>query len=125
MLAALRAEFGSFFDPCPLNPTFDGLQIEWGNVNYVNPPFSQAKAWVAKGKAEWLKGKTVVFLLPISSDTEWFHSCLCSSAEIRYLRGRIKFIGYSVGNPTSLMLAVLKAGSPERECVCPRARGWD
>lgn len=35
--AELDKEFHFDFDPCPVGPTFDGLSIEWGKVNYVNP----------------------------------------------------------------------------------------
>ena len=32
---SLDAEFGFDFDPCPLNCTdFDGLQIEWGKIEF-------------------------------------------------------------------------------------------
>ena len=33
----LDNEFGFDFDPCPANRPegFDGLEIEWGNMNYV------------------------------------------------------------------------------------------
>jgi len=36
----LNQEFNFTFDPCPAEPTFNGLEINWGEVNYVNPPFS-------------------------------------------------------------------------------------
>ena len=60
----LSKEFNFDFDPCPLNPTFDGLTIEWGNSNFVNPPYNKLKYWLKKGHEEYLKGKVVVFLIP-------------------------------------------------------------
>lgn len=73
---ALKEEFGPFFDPCPypLPDGFDGLTCEWGQRNYVNPPFGsivhQGKkkgptAWVRKAIIEWQKGKLVVLVYPI------------------------------------------------------------
>ncbi len=43
----LDAEFGFDYDPCPLaeQPLFDGLETEWGEVNFVNPPYSKIKDW--------------------------------------------------------------------------------
>src|SRR6185369_2113951 len=77
LLAELAAEFGPFdFDPCPhpLPEGFDGLTCEWGQRNYVNPPFGSIMhqgrkkgptAWVRKALAEHAKGKTVVLVYPI------------------------------------------------------------
>ena len=51
ILERLRKEFGSMFDPCPLNHDmdWDGLKIEWEEVNLINPPHSR------KLKEEFIK----------------------------------------------------------------------
>lgn len=68
MMATLTAEFAFDFDPCP-HPrpdNFDGLEVEWGASNWVNPPFTGGvMAWVKKAIAEQQKGKLVVLILPI------------------------------------------------------------
>ncbi len=76
LYAELDAEFHFDFDPCPypLPDGFDGLTCEWGQSNYVNPPFGsimhQGKkkgptAWVRKAIEEHRKGKTVVLVYPV------------------------------------------------------------
>ena len=93
---ALNAEFGFDFDPCPLNADFDGLKIEWGGVNFVNPPYSRKlkEAFVAKAIEQMRNGKTSVMLLPVSTSTALFHDRIKPNAhEIRFVRKRIKFLG--------------------------------
>src|SRR5437868_5560318 len=61
------------FDPCPFPKPddFDGLTAEWGESNYVNPPFGcvihegkkkGVTAWARKAIAENKKGKRVVLV---------------------------------------------------------------
>lgn len=47
LYAKLDAEFNFDFDPCPYpRPDgFDGLRCEWGQSNYVNPPFGAYMKW--------------------------------------------------------------------------------
>jgi len=62
------------FDPCPVNPRFDGLQVVWeGNV-YCNPPYSQAEQWVGKALAEKRRdpNRRIIMLLPNWTDRLWF-----------------------------------------------------
>lgn len=72
----LDREFVFDFDPCPypLPKGFDGLTCEWGQSNYVNPPFGSIMhegkkkgptAWVRKAIEEYRKGKSIVLVYPI------------------------------------------------------------
>ncbi len=117
----LDNEFHFDFDPCPIKPKFDGLTIEWGGSNFVNPPYSRElkDAFVKKGILEAKKGKTVVMLLPCSMSTVLFHDFIKPNAkEIRFLRGRLAFKGINtkgekVDNVKSMhdsMIVVLKRG---------------
>lgn len=88
----LDSEFGFDFDPCPTNPDFDGLKVEWGKTNFVNPPYGrELPKWINKGYKEHLKGKTVIFLIPSRTDTRWWHDYIMKANEIRFIRGRLKF----------------------------------
>ena len=89
---ALDAEFHFDFDPCPHNPTFNGLIVEWGSCNFVNPPYGrEIVKWIEKGFKEWKRGKTVVFLVASRTDTRWWHDWCMKANEIRFIKGRLKF----------------------------------
>ena len=82
------------FDPCPYQADFDGLEMEWGGVNFVNPPYSRKlkEAFVYKALEESRKGKICVLLLPVSTSTALFHDVIKPNAtRIEFVRGRIKF----------------------------------
>lgn len=90
LYAALDAEFHFDFDPCPYPcpEGFDGLTCEWGQRNYVNPPFGSilhdgkrkgATAWVRKALAEHAKGKLVVMVYPLDKWVLMLLSALGSS----------------------------------------------
>ncbi len=90
----LNKEFDFDFDPCPLKPTFDGLNIDWKKRCYVNPPYSKIKEFLIKAHEEINKGNTdiVVFLTFSNTDTKWFHDYVYNQSEIRFLKGRLKFL---------------------------------
>ena len=72
----LNKEFNFDFDPCPLhNPdNIDGLNIEWKERNFVNPPYGrEIYGWIKKCFTECLKGKLIVALIPARTDTRWFN----------------------------------------------------
>lgn len=59
----LNKEFNFDFDPCPNNPNFNGLEIEWGSSNFVNPPYSTKlqNAFVKKAVEEGKKEKELCY----------------------------------------------------------------
>ena len=59
----LNEEFKFDFDPCPLNYKIDGLNINWGASNFINPPYNNIKEWVIKCREEQLKGNLCVLLI--------------------------------------------------------------
>ncbi|RWZ85536.1 MAG: adenine methyltransferase [Hydrotalea sp. AMD] len=88
----LNKEFSFDFDPCPPDPAFDGLSIEWKKRNFVNPPYGKVlPLWVEKGYHEAQKGKLVVMLIPSRTDTRYWHDFIMKAKEIRFIKGRLKF----------------------------------
>jgi site-specific DNA-methyltransferase (adenine-specific) len=116
---ALDAEFHFDFDPYPTKLIYDGLEIGWGSVNFANPPYGkEISRWIQKGYHEFLKGKTVVFLLPSRTDTRWWHDCIMHATEIRFIRGRLKFDDQKNPAPFPSAVAVFKPkkyGKPNRQ----------
>lgn len=94
---SLQLEFDFDFDPCPYPKPddFDGLTAEWGNSNYVNPPFKGPTAWVHKAIAEQRKGKRVVLVFGID---KWIHLLLEAGATVRNL-GDVKWCATEDGKP--------------------------
>ena len=96
----LNDRYNFDFDPCPLNHDineWDGLEIEWGRRNFINPPYSRKlkEEFIKKAYRESMDGKLCVMLLPASTDTKIFHSHIWGVAKIEFIQGRIKFEGYN------------------------------
>jgi len=101
----LNDEFAFTFDPCPYPKpdNFDGLDAEWGESNYVNPPFGVvlhkgkkkgATAWARKCIDESKKGKKVVMVYPID---KWVLMLLEAGAKVRNLKD-VKWIATEDGS---------------------------
>lgn len=77
---------------------------------FCNPPYSKAAEWVKKCYAESLKPKTtVVLLVPARTDTKWFHKYIYHRAEIRFLKGRLKFSDSQNAAPFPSMLVIFRS----------------
>ena len=114
----LNEEFEFTLDPCatPDNAKCakfftkeqDGLKQDWtGERVFCNPPYGRAiGAWVKKCHDEAQKGTLVVMLIPARTDTSYFHDYIYHKAEIRFIRGRLKFGGASQGAPFPSMVVI-------------------
>lgn len=104
----LNAEFYFVLDPaatektakCDLyyTPETDGLSQSWdrGGAVFCNPPYGRnIGKWVKKAYEEARVGNTIVLLLPARTDTAYFHDYIYGKAEIRFVRGRLRFTGES------------------------------
>tara|TARA_R100001129_G_scaffold158378_1_gene122091 strand:+ start:244 stop:657 length:414 start_codon:yes stop_codon:yes gene_type:complete len=93
----LNNEFDFDFDPCPLNSTFDGLACKWGKRNFINPPYSNVKGFLQKAHEELENGNAeiCVFLTFANTDTRWFHEYCYGKGQLRFIKGRLKFLDES------------------------------
>lgn len=110
---ALNAEFSFDFDPCPPQSEFDGLSVEWGERNFINPPFKGIAKWIAKGWAEAMKGKLAVFLIPARTDTRYWHDYCMKAAEIRFIKGRLHYDDSKAPAPFPSCVVVFRGTTPE------------
>jgi hypothetical protein len=96
LMENLQREFSFNYDPCPYPKPddYDGLRAEWGDSNYVNPPFGSyvceidgkkkgPTAWARKCIEEYKKGKRVVMVYPID---KWVLMMLEAGAQVRNLK---------------------------------------
>lgn len=106
LMQELQREFDFNFDPCPYPKPeeFDGLEVDWGSSNYVNPPFGAIihkgkkkgpTAWARKAITEYKKGKRVVLVYPID---KWVLMLLAAGAVVRNL-GDVKWCATEDGKP--------------------------
>ena len=99
----LDKEFHFDLDPCSSESNHkcdnyftqkeDGLLQDWSKYEsiFMNPPYGKRIGdWVQKAGATSYTGITVVCLLPVRSDTAWWHEYVIGN-EILFIKGRLKF----------------------------------
>jgi hypothetical protein len=69
-LARIELIIPGFWDPCPIAAEFDGLEVEWPERCFINPPFSKIQSFIQKGCAEWNPEKTFIWLVNADFKTE-------------------------------------------------------
>lgn len=90
----------------------DGLRQSWSSVCWMNPPYGRGiNKWVEKAYEEAQKGATVVCFIPARTDTKWWHDYVSKAAEIRFVRGRVKFVGSKNSATFPSVIVVFKPGT--------------
>ena len=117
----LDAEFHFTLDPCSTHENAkcekhftkedDGLRQSWGGHRvFCNPPYGrELSQWVKKCYEESMTGSLVVMLIPARTDTRWFHDYIYGRAEIRFIKGRLKFNDGKSGAPFPSMVVIFRA----------------
>lgn len=128
---ALNAEFGFTLDACALphnakcetywSPDDDALLMPWDGVVWMNPPYGHGiGAWIKKAYEVSQNGAVVVALIPAKTETAWWHRYVMHAAEIRLIRGRIKFVagdpdadlrGHGINAPFPSAVVVFRQGN--------------
>jgi hypothetical protein len=99
--------WNEIYDPCPVNPKQDGLDIDWKSFNYVNPPFADIRQWLRKMKSEKSKGKTSLMLLPARTHAVYFLEEMWQSSDHIYiLTNNVRFESYTHNFPLPVMLVL-------------------
>lgn len=122
----LDAEFSFTLDPCAtpanakcrlfLTKKQDGLTRSWGrNRVFCNPPYGRMmSAWARKCYESAECGALVVLLAHARTDTRWFHDWVYGkAAEIRFVRGRLRFGDGTQSAPFPSLVAVYRPPSPK------------
>lgn len=115
----LNEEFDFNVDVCAIpenakcekffSPEIDGLKQEWTGVCWCNPPYGrEIGKWVEKAYIASTLGATVVMLLPARTDTKWFHEYIYNKAEIRFIKGRLKFGNSKTAAPFPSMVVIYR-----------------
>lgn len=119
---ALDCEFLFTLDPCATDQNHkcdqyftkddDGLSLPWKKERvFCNPPYGrQIGKWVRKAFEETYARycPLVVMLLPARTDTKWFHDFIYNKAEVRFMRGRVKFGNCAKDAPFPSMIVIFR-----------------
>jgi site-specific DNA-methyltransferase (adenine-specific) len=132
LFSKINDKYGPFYlDPaadnknakCPIwfTEAQNGLAVDWyifGSV-FVNPPYSNLKAWIKKSYDEAQKGCRVVMLIPARTDTIAFHEYVMKARKIELIKGRIKFSNSKNSAPFPSMIVVFEKGNHN-----PKITSW-
>lgn len=98
--------------PCYFTPEDNALEQAWHEIKgnlWLNPPYSAGniEKFMEKCSQESALGARIVALIPNASDTEWYQKyimgdiegngkCNGGAAEVRAIKGRVRFVGFDI-----------------------------
>jgi phage N-6-adenine-methyltransferase len=102
----------------------DEVGIPVARTFWLNPPYSAGNIdkFMAKAYEESQKGAVVVCLVPCATDTRWWHNYVMKAQEIRFIKGRVRFVGYDEegkqikNSPTFSSCVVIFKHDPGKDC---------
>ena len=121
----LNNEFHFTLDPCATaenakcqkyyTMSDNGLTQDWGNETvFCNPPYGRSAInWIKKCYHHSIKrgGGTAVMLIPARTDTKAFHEYIYGKAEVRFIKGRLKFGNAKYNAPFPSMIVIYRQGA--------------
>lgn len=118
----LNEEFHFTLDPCAdefnhkcekyFTEEDNGLSKDWGGeIVFCNPPYGkEIGKWCKKCYEESKKpNTTVVLLIPARTDTKYFHDYIYHKAELRFVKGRLKFSDSNNSAPFPSMVVIFSS----------------
>lgn len=138
LFACLNREFAFTLDAAAASATAkcarfftkedDALTQDWlaaathiHTAAWLNPPYSRGlqARFLTKAADEAARGLIVCCLIPARPDTAIWHSTIFPRAQVRFLKGRVRFVGAAASAPFPSAIVVFGLNEP------PRAFGWD
>jgi phage N-6-adenine-methyltransferase len=97
----------------------DGLQQDWGTHRvFCNPPYGrEIGKWARKCFEASQGGALVVLLVPARTCAKWFHEWVHGKADIKFIRGRLRFGGADTSAPFPSMLSIYSPERPAKICA--------
>lgn len=90
----------------------NALAGHWDGICWMNPPYGrEIGKWI---KHAWESSihphlkTTVVCLIPARTDTKWWHEYIDKKAEIRFIKGRLKFGGHKNSAPFPSVVVIFR-----------------
>lgn len=121
----LDAEFGFTLDAAAtpenalcgsfLTEEDDALSRAWTGVVWCNPPYKHCDAFVRHAAKQADAGATVVMLVPVRADTGWWHDVALRRAEVRWMRGRVRFVDARTTAPFATAILVFRPAVTPRD----------